>query len=150
MMKHSFLKTSRTHTNMAVDIDSGEILEQDVMTVKYLANSREQFFLMYASLLGVFQEMSGPEIKVYSYILEHYISNSAIPLPKGMKQIIGDSLKLSLGTVNNAISTLAAKKLIFPSQRGIYKINPRYAFKGSTKDRNAMLKVILELECPDC
>lgn len=148
LMRKGFLKRSVTEHKMVVDKDSGELLEEDVKIVKYLANSKEQFFLVYASLLGLLQEMSAPEVKVYSYILEHYMSESLIPLPKGMKLMMAEKLKLQLGTVNNAITKLNDKKLIYSPQRGIYKINPRYAFKGSTKDRNTMLKFVLEVECP--
>lgn len=147
-VRKSFLKRAFTNTKMVVDADTGELLQEDVQVVKYLANNKEQFFLVYASLLGLFQEMTAPEVKVYSYILEHYLSDSVIALPKGLKQVIGDKLKLKLGTVNNAITKLNDKKLIYSTQRGLYKINPRYAFKGSTKERNQMLKFVLEVECP--
>lgn len=150
LMKNSFLRPAITQTTTIVDKDSGEILEQDMKTVKYLANNREEFYFMYASLLGIMERMSGPQIKVYSYILRNYIVNSEIGLPKALKKNIGDYLGLTLGTINNTLSELVEKKLLYTTQRSIYKINPRYAFKGSTKDRNALLKVVLELECPDC
>lgn len=146
-VRKSFLKRAFTNTQIVIDKE-GEILQEDVQVIKYLANNKEQFFLVYASLLGLFQEMTAPEVKVYSYILEHYLSDSVIALPKGMKQVIAEKLKLKLGTVNNAISKLNDKKLIYSTQRGLYKINPRYAFKGSTKERNQMLKFVLEVECP--
>lgn len=149
-MRQSFLKTAMSEKSLVVDGTTGEILEQDVKKIKYLANSKEQFFIFYASLIGILQQMSGPEVKVYAYIIEHYLSDSQIALPKGMKQLIADKLGMKLGTVNNAISSLTEKRLIYSTQRAIYKINPRYAFKGTTKHRDHLLKVVLELECPDC
>lgn len=149
-MRNSFLKTISSHNTLIVDGNSGEILEQDIKKIKYLANSKEQFFIFYASLIGILQQMTSPEVKVYAYIIEHYLSDSEIALPKGMKQVIADKLKIKLGTVNNTISSLCEKRLLYTTHRAIYKINPRYAFKGSTKHRNHLLKVVLELECPEC
>lgn len=147
--RKSHLKTALSTSKLVVDGNTGEVLEEDVKQIKYLVNDREQFFLVYASLLGLFQEMSAPEVKVYSYLLEHYITGSLIGLTKSIKEAIGEKLKLKLGTVNNAITKLNEKKLIYSSGKASYKINPRYAWKSSSKDRNEALKLVLQLECPN-
>ncbi|HLA59028.1 MAG TPA: replication/maintenance protein RepL [Puia sp.] len=150
-MKKSFLKTGATQTTTIIDQKSGEVLHHGTQKLKYLANSKEEFFIFYSSLIGLIQgDMTGPEIKVYAYLLQRYLIGTEIALPKQLKQNMADFLHLKLGTVNNVLSTLTEKTLVFTNQRAIYKINPRYAFKGSTKERDRMLKGILEFECPDC
>lgn len=67
-----------------------------------------------------------------------------------LKEEIGNKIGLKPGTVGNALTGLTSKKLLYSTSKGLYKLNPRYAFKGNTKERNAMLKAILEMECPDC
>jgi hypothetical protein len=95
-------------------------------------------------------EMSGPEIKVYAYLLAHYNFDSTIAIVKGVKQEMVQKMGGSIRTIDNALCTLTEKKLLYTTARAIYKLNPRYAFKGSTGERNRLLKVILEMECPSC
>lgn len=104
--------------------------------------SMETMRLMYS--------MKGPEIKVYAYLLANYNFDTTIAIVKGIKKEMVDKMGGSTRTIDNALVTLTQKKLIYTTGRAMYKLNPRYAFKGSTGDRNRLLKVILEMECPDC
>jgi len=89
-------------------------------------------------------------VRVYCHLLEKYQVGTDIGISASIRNIIGKDTKLSPGTVANALGALTDKKLIYSTQRGVYKLNPRYAFQGSTAERNKMLKMILEIECPDC
>lgn len=150
-MKKSFLKPNLTQETTIIDNNTGEVLHREVQTLKYLANSKEEFFIFYSSLVALMQgEMSGPEIKVYAYLISKYLFGTDIALPKALKEDMATALKIKLGTINNVLSTLSEKKLIYTTHRAVYKLNPRYAFKGSTQRRNQMLKAVLELECPNC
>jgi len=148
--KNSFLKIGSKEIQTTIEPETAEVLDVNQKNNYYLANSKEEFFLIYTSLIGIFQEMTMPEVKVYCYLLQNYNIGTDIALPKGMKEIIAKKQGLGLGTVNNALSKLSAKKLIYSIHTAIYKINPRYAFKGSTSNRNQSLKFILEVECKDC
>jgi DNA-binding MarR family transcriptional regulator len=149
-MSKSHLKTSITHTTLAIDSETGELMDREVKTVRYLANNKEEFYLIYSSLIGLLQKMTLPEIKVYCYLIEKYQIGSPIALTRTIKEIIAEKQGLSIGTVKNTIPGLWKKRLIYPIGRGTYKLNPRFAFKGSTSERNALLKVALEVECPNC
>lgn len=149
-MENSFLKAAVRQTTLAVDANSGEILDQDVKTFNYLANTKEHFFIIYAQLIGVFQQLTLPEVKVYCYLLQSYNVGTEIGIYRPIREIMGEKLNLNERTIANTLRMLVDKKLLYSTVKGIYKLNPRYAFQGSTKDRNAMLKVVLELECPDC
>jgi len=150
-MKKSFLKPALTQETIIIDDKTGEVLHRDVQKLRYLANTKEEYFIFYSSLIGLMQgDMTGPEIRVYAYLLSRYLVGTDISLPKSLKQDMAVSLNIKLGTVNNVLSSLAEKKLIYTTHRAVYKLNPRYAFKGSTQKRNQMLKTILELECKDC
>ncbi len=147
--KKSFLKTSHTDTHTVVNHD-GEVLKQDIKNVKYLAATKEEFFIMYASILGVLERLTLPQIRVYTYLLENYNMGSYLPITYALKEVIATKYQISPGTVSNSLTGLVENKLLFKTAKGMYKLNPRYAFKGSIRDRNSMLKVILEVECPDC
>jgi len=147
--KKSYLKTSHTDTTTVVTPD-GEVLEQDIKNVKYLAANKEEFFIMYSSIIGQLERLTLPQIRVYCFLLENYNIGSPIAITMGLKQYIATKYDISPGTISNNLTGLVENKLMYKVSKGLYKLNPRYAFKGSTRDRNSMLKVILELECPDC
>lgn len=148
--KKSYLKPSISETEMVID-NNGEILNRNIKQHHYLANTKEQFFIGYVSMLAIFyEELSGPEIKVYTYLLGHYNFDSPIAIVKAVKEEMIKKIGGSTRTIDNALVTLTAKKLLYTTGRAMYKLNPRYAFKGNTGERNRLLKVILELEYPDC
>jgi len=152
-MKKSILKTNRIDTTTTIDKETGEVLDYDYAEHKYITNSKEEFFLGYVSLLAAFSNISGPSIKAYAYLLMYYKAGTPIGLNKGIKQKMAAFMHVSsIGTVNNTLLELKREKLIFsdPDIKGVYLINPRYAFKGSTSDRNKKLKAIIELGCKDC
>lgn len=154
-MQHSFLKAGINHTTTTVD-EQGVIIDQDITTFKYLANNKEQFCLCYASLLSIFSTgLTHPEIRVYAHLLLNHAFGAGIAMTGAMKadmaqQMIKGGKPITVGTISNTLTGLVSKGLLFTPAKGLYKLNPRYAFKGSTKERNAMLKVILQMECPDC
>jgi len=132
-------------------IEDGVLVEEDVKIHRYLAANKEQFFIGYASMLGMlYTQMSGPEIKVYAYLLDKYNSGSTIGIVKGIKEEMSRAIKIKLGTIDNALTGLSKKKMIYSTGKAVYKLNPRYAFKGPTATRDRLLKAILEMECPDC
>lgn len=149
-MKRPFLKTSIIDRMTVIDGDSGEILEQREKKYKYLAKNKEEFFIIYTSLIGVFKKLSNPGVKVYCYLLENYNIGTCIAISTQLRGLIGKDLKLGSGTVANTLTELMEKKLIYNVDWGIYKLNPRYAFQGSTADRDKLLRVVLEVECPEC
>lgn len=149
-MIKSYLKTGLTDRLQIVKAETGEVLDERVKTYKYLAKSKEEFYIVYTALLGVFKKLNNPEIKTYCHLLENCQVGSDIAITNKLRVRMGKELKLNPGTIANALGTLTEKKLIYSIERGIYKLNPRYAYQGPTAERNKLLKLVLELECPDC
>lgn len=152
-MKKAMLKVGKETVVNTVDNISGEILETVVQQHKYLSDSKEQFFIGYVSMLAVFNELSGNAIKVYAYLLENYVCGIGIGITSSIKEEIKERIKSKakgVTTIDNALKELVEVKFLIKSGHGTYIINPRYAFKGSTMDRNKSLKAVIELECPDC
>ena len=83
-------------------------------------------------------------------MLAKYNFDSTICIIKSLKVQIGKETDLSVGTIDNALCGLVKNKLIYTTERSTYKLNARFAFKGSTIERNKVLKAMLELECPNC
>lgn len=63
---------------------------------------------------------------------------------------IGECTGLNERTVLNTLPSLLDKGLLYKYSSGLYQLNPRYAFEGSTVDLNNALKAIIELGCKDC
>lgn len=144
------LKTSHTNTHTVVNED-GEVLQQEVQNIKYLASSQEEFFIIYASTIGIVERgMSEAETKLYAHMLKNYNVGAEIGISKQLRINLGKKLELNERTILNTLGMLVDKKLIYTVSKGIYKINPRYAYKGSTINRNRDLRFVLEVECPDC
>lgn len=133
--------------------EDGELLGTSLVKHSYIANSKESFFIGYSTMLSLFADIAGPSIKVYAFLLQHYAPGTMIAINKGLKQDIMKWIKCTgESTVSNALTELVRENLLYKREdiKGVYYLNPRYAFKGSTKDRNESLKAIIELGCKDC
>lgn len=154
MHKKSILKTSFTEKDNYVSIETGELIKTTLKKHTFIANSKEQFFIGYVSLLGVFRGLNGSEIKVYAYLLEKFNSDSPISINDTVRKLINNATGVKSGTINNCLTKLSddseGSPLLAKLGKGTYQLNPRYAFKGSTTDRNSSLKTLIELGCKNC
>jgi len=143
------LRKGQKETVKEIDKETGEVISETEKQHTYMAGSKEQFFLMYATTLSIiYKDLSGPEIKLYAYLLDHYQFGTSIVITKPLKEEIGAVIGLKVGTIDNALNSLVATGLIYRTVKTMFKLNPRYAFKGSQQDRSKQLKFIIEVECP--
>lgn len=149
MKNHAHLKTSSVTQTFVIDSETNELLEHDIKRHTYLANSKEEFLLLYTSLLGVFEKMEQSEIRVFAYLLR-YADGTLFQVGKPIRMEMAKHIELTERTIYNTIKILEQKSLLFRHESGVYQINPRYAFRGSSSDRNDQLKAIIELGCNDC
>lgn len=155
MKKQSYMRTNLTEVSNIVDKETGEVISTEIKNHKYLANTKEEFFLIYSTLIGVFQKISAAEIRVYAFLLQHYAVSGKIVINDIIRQDIVNNTSLTAGSINNALTHLTLSEnvshpLLYRLGRGTYQLNPRYAFRGSSKDRNNSLKAIIELGCDRC
>ena len=140
-------KYNTVTSKQTIDKETGEILQEDVEinSHKYIAKTKEEFFLTYVYLLDALRnELSMPEVKIYADLLKNYKSDVKFALNKALKQDMADNLNLKLGTVNNSITNLVKKNLIFRITEGVFMLNPKYAFRGSSNDRKKQIIMTLE------
>lgn len=150
-MKKSFLKVGFREVTNTVDLSTGEVVNVNVKEHKYIANSREEFLLVYTKLLSIFQEkeMTLPEIRLYSYLLQTWNYDVSYEVGVPLYNDLSEKFDISWKTIRNAFYKLSARGLIYSPKSKLYMLNPRYAFKGSTLSRNKSLKILLEL-CENC
>lgn len=149
-MKQSILKTATTQITEIIDSETGELLESNVKHHKYIANSKEEFLLLYVNALPIFRGISNPAKSVYAYLLERYNAKAVFEVGGGMRGLMSKELQFAPSTIANALTELVETKLLYSKAKGLYQINPRYAFKGSTSERNEALKAIIEIGCKEC
>ncbi len=148
-MKKSFLKTGKEETLVVVDKETGDVLFEEKKSHSYIANANEQFFLGYFGLASALQNLSGPAIKTYFYLLINYKSGTLIGLNKAVKkQIRAFVQNKSLGTIDNSITELCRSGLLVKQTAELagYYVNPRFAYMGSSKERKkALLNMIVNV-----
>jgi hypothetical protein len=149
-MGKSKLKNSHKVVTEIVDSETGEVLSTNIKIHKYIASSKDEFMLLYVNVLPIFIGLSNPAKTVYAYLLSNYNSNVTFEIASGTRSLISNTYGMSLSAVANALTELKEHSLIYSHTKGMYQINPRYAFKGSSNDRNSALKAIIELGCKDC
>lgn len=145
----SYLATRIKEVETTINSDTGEILDQNIKSHKYLANSKEEFMLLYVNMLPIFIYLSNPAKSTYAYLLSNYDSETVFEIGGGMRSRIAKELKMSTSAIANGLTELKNSKLLFSQGKGMYQINPRYAFKGSTSSRNRVLKAMIELGYED-
>lgn len=146
-MKKSFLKTSINEKITVVDSD-GVVQQESIKKHTFLANTKEEFFLGYAGLIGMFQKMNQAEIRIFGYCLNY--RSAKFDISKKVRLSMSKQIDLNERTILNTIPLLIEKNILYKHEDGLYQINPRYVFYGSSSDRNNELKTIIELGCKNC
>src|SRR3989304_8991800 len=141
--KKSYLKSSGTHTVERYDRDSGELIESFTSRVTYLANTREEFYLMYSSMVLVLKDSSDVKIKLFASLLERYSKGQEFSMGKTLKDIMAKECKCKPRSFDLAFTSLVKDGIIVKIGYSLYKMNPRYIFQGSSSDRNNALKATI-------
>lgn len=149
-MEKSFLKSGTSTLIREVDISTGEIINETLNVSKYIANSAEEFFLMYSSMILILKGSTDVRMKLFAALLERYSKGQEFSIPKSLKERLADELKCSVRSFDAAVTSLTSDKIIIRTDRSLYRINPRHVFQGSSSERNNQLKAVLELHCPNC
>lgn len=141
----SYLKNSSVHVNTTISEETGEVIDQQVIKHSYLVDDKEDFFLIYSSLIGLLGEISNPAVKVLSYVLLNYKINTEFEIGNATRTTIAKKMGVSNSAVANALTELKSNDILYSLSRSMYQINPRYAYQGSTANRKKDLKAIIEL-----
>ena len=115
----------------------------------YLSDTKEDFFLMYSNMLGVFYDMQQSEIKEFSFLLQ-YSDEIKFSIDKPIRLEIAKTTGLNERTIYNTVKVLEKKEFILKHSTGAYQVNPKYAFKKSNEEGNNKFKLIIELNDKDC
>jgi len=131
----SFSEDILNYFNVHLDeLESGNIIINNVLINKMLTS-----------------DISKSDLELFFYLVKCYSKNKIFTVTDYIKEIISKSTGKNKTSYNNSVRALLKHKMIFAVSEGSrsYKINPRYAFEGSSKLRN---KAVIEMvsQCKDC
>lgn len=145
-----YLKNVKTETNSFIDTSTGELIERQEKKTNVVVQTREEFVQLYTSIEAKLLELSLSEERVLFYCILHCDRENLIRVSSYDKKQMQDKWSIAASTIANALTTLKRLKILIPLERGTFRINPVYAWKGTSNDRTLMLKRVLEIECPQC
>ena len=149
-MKQAFIKTGKEHTIEHIDMETGELVDIIHNKTTYLANSKEEFYLMYSSMVLILKGSSDVRMKLFASLLERYSQGQEFSMSRGLKEIMARECNCSPRSFDVAFTTLVKDHIVVKISNQLYQINPRHVFKGSTSSRNESLHAILKLHCKTC
>lgn len=155
MEEHKRTRPVVTGFKEMIDPDTGELTDMPVVGhIDFMAGDQDEFYLIYSKLISLIIEddLSGPEIKVYAYLLKTFGVGVPIALIKSIKENMSVIMKIKTSTIDNAISKLSSRPtpLIFRKDKSVYYLNPRFGLKGSSSERNKQMKILIQLGCKNC
>lgn len=144
-MKKSYLKTSGIKTDTVIDQDTGEILDVKINKTQYLANTKEEFYLMYSSMILILKGSSDVKIKLFAALLERYSKGQEFSMTRSLKDVIAVETDCKARSLDTAFTKLIQSGVIIKLDTRLYRVNPRHVFQGSSSSRNESLTAILTL-----
>ena len=140
------------HSNTQTDFNTGEVKTIENVIIKKI--KQEDFVQIYLEdLSGLLSIATITELKLLAILWkksewneENSGMGNKIIIVKSIKEEFANELNVNLQTINNTLSSLLKKKLILSNSRSVYYLNPKYFFKGFSKDRIKAVKTILQYD----
>lgn len=136
-----------------IEIIDTRIVDIDDNTKKVLFNiaNEHSFSMMYIAFLTVVDRLSITELRVLTWCTLNCVYNqNIVNLNKYSYTQIQELYGITYQTCRNTVSMLTKKKMLVHVSNGVYRVNPRYFWKGLTKERDGVLRLMIESECPTC
>lgn len=144
------IKTVYEYLENVTDSETGEVLEQKTKKIELIFNP-DDFCLVYAGMWNAIlnSPLSKSDIELFAYLVQQYAKGVPFTISRYIKEQVSLRTKKKITSYNNSVKSLLENKMIFQVAKQTYKVNPRYAFEGSSKDRN---KAVIEMvsKCKDC
>jgi hypothetical protein len=149
-MKTDQIKTVNRTINIVTDVETGEVIDTSIKEVKVLINT-DDFALVYAGLWNVILQnpLSKSDIELFSYLINNYSDGTPFTINSYTKEEISKKSGKATTSYNKSTAALLKHQLIYSVQSRVYKINPKFAFAGSSKNRHKAVIEMTEI-CKTC
>ena len=140
------------------DKETGEWSEMTTSKTFAIPVNEEEFYMTFIkNLSSILNLNSFTEVKVLVRLCEIAEFNTGkVSLTAGKRTEFIESLSINKAYLSSSIKSLINKGLL-KGDKGEYQINPLVFWKGSLKERNALIKenggvmnVKIDFNCPDC
>lgn len=144
------IRTVSIQRDVIIDKETGEIEKVFENKVQIVTNS-DKFALIYASLWNVITEsnLSKADIDILGYLINTYGSGAAFQITAGIKEDVAKKSGKSPTTYNKSTKALLETGFIYKIGGRSYKLNPKYAFEGSSNNRKQAL-IEMKNYCKTC
>lgn len=138
--------------------DTGEWEEMTTSKTFAIPVNEEEFYMTFIkNLSSILNLNSFTEVKVLVKMCEIAEFNTGkVSLTTGKRNDFMEELSINKAYLSASIKSLIMKGLI-RGNKGEYQINPLIFWKGSLKERNALIKenggimnIKIDFNCPDC
>ncbi len=137
-MSDSYIKNVSSKVVEVVDSETGELLSVSEKKVEFLVEN-DKFCFVYASFWNTILDsnLNRSDIELLCYLLDNYSDGVPFSISKYIKEIVAKRAGKSITSYNNSTRSLLKYDFIIKcSGANTYILNPKLAFKGSSKERN--------------
>lgn len=131
--------------NTVIDASTGEVLEKTISVSKKVPTNK--FIQIYIDdMKGLLKLDSGIQSNVLALIWQacEYSTDeerwNKIAILKDTKEKWAKAINCSVKTIDNTLTALVKKGLIASACRGVYVLNPKYFFKGTSEAREVLIR----------
>lgn len=143
----TYSKRVRTEMRTVVDQDTGEVISEDEIGTDVLVKTQEDFFFTFSKHMGAILGLDGNEIKVLLWsAMNCQLGTNEIVLNKAIKVRMGRATGLKVSSIDNALSKLVKKQMMYRIATGLYCINPEATWRGKMTGRTKQVKVYLNYQ----
>jgi predicted transcriptional regulator len=114
-----------------------------------MGNKSKGHFFMHEEAISIMLTVNKSEVRIFFFLLEYSFKNK-VDISKKVRLHMAEQTNLNEQTITRVLPSLVAKGLLILHKDGMYQINPRYVYKGSTTDRDNSLKNVIEDGCKNC
>ena len=122
-------KTVFQSVSRVVDTSTGEVISEQYRKIKKSVHKRKFIFLSIVE--NKIYQLSGSELKVLIFLTENKMLDiDEIVVVKSLKEKASEVIGISVGRIDNIVSSLVKKGALERKDYSTYKLNPDYSWRG--------------------
>jgi hypothetical protein len=138
------MKTVPVGVETFIDVTTGEVAGQKVITRDVLVKDSEEWFSGFRKLVRALLDLDGNEVKVLLWCaINATVGTNEIVLARLIKERMAVEIGLSMGGIDNALGRLVRKHHLHRLGRGMYHIDPATTWRGDLKSRAKSIQIYL-------
>ena len=118
----------------------GEVSGLNGGRIEYAKNKKHRFMIVYDFLLEEMLFMDGSHCKVLAYLMLNYSEvKSGFEIGPSTRALIAEGTALKDRTIYNTIRYFVKRNILMVNDVLMYRLSPRFSYRGSSYQRNSAL-----------